>query len=122
MVFYIILSVLFVKLLSAMGGEQLGVVGVIAATIITNLTICHIVEPYVLYKHAFNKSAKRHMAKNYCYIAVFVVALILLNGLMQTKDNQWAELLINGAMSVGVSATMLGAVYIFERVIDGRSS
>ena len=52
----VILSVIFVKLFGLSGGDELGVVGVIVATIITNLTICHIVEPLVLYKHAFETS------------------------------------------------------------------
>jgi len=117
----IVLSVLLVKLLSAVGGEELGVVGVIAATIVTNLAICHIVEPYVLYKYAFNKSAKKYMTKNYLYIAMFVAALVLMNALMQTNGNQFVELLINGTISVGVSAGVLGLAYVNERFIDGRA-
>ncbi len=91
----IVLSVLFVKII--------GVVGVIVATIITNLVICHIVEPYVIYKNAFETSPKRHYLRNYSMIAFFFVALLILNGVLLTFDNQWMQLVVNGFISVGIS-------------------
>ena len=57
----IILSILLVKVLP----EDYSVVGVIVATIITNLFICHIVEPYVLFKNAFKSSPKKFYFKKY---------------------------------------------------------
>ncbi len=95
----IALSVLLVLVLP----EQYNVAGVIAATIITNIFICHIVEPHVLYKYAFHTGAKEYYIRNYVYIAVFSVALVLLHFCMVHIDNTWLELLANGAISLGIS-------------------
>ena len=84
----------------------IGVVGVIVATIITNLTICHVIEPYVLYKNAFSASPKKYYFQNYFMIALFAVALIVLDRLMISTSNQWTELLINGSISVAVSVVV----------------
>ena len=92
------LSVTFVKILP----EDYRVVGVIVATIITNLLICHIVEPYVLFKHALKASPKRYYVRNYLYIAVFAAALALLNLCMRSIPNPWIELLVNGCIAVGI--------------------
>lgn len=94
----IVLSVLLVK--------WIGVVGVIVATIITNLVICHVVEPYVLYRHAFDTSPKGYYLKNYGMIIVFLAVLMLLNGCMKSFDSQWVEFLVNGCISVGISAAV----------------
>ena len=53
----IVLSILLVN--------WIGVSGVIVATVITNLLICHLVEPYVLYKNAFDLSPNTFYLKNY---------------------------------------------------------
>jgi len=92
----LMLSVLLVK--------QIGVVGVIVATIITNLLICHIVEPYVLYKNAFQVSPKQYYLRNYGMILLFGVGLIVYNGFARTQGGYWQLLLINGTISVGISA------------------
>lgn len=86
--------------------EWIGVVGVIVATIITNLVICHVIEPYVLYRYAFNMSPKRYYLKNYGMILMFCATLVLMNGSMQHIDNQWVELLVNGCISVGISTVV----------------
>lgn len=91
----IILSIIFVS--------WWGVVGVIIATIITNLFICHIVEPYVLYKHAFFVSPKRYYIRNYSMILFFFIDLIVLNWFMRTMENPFIELLLNGVMSLCIS-------------------
>ena len=108
---------MLVKLFASVGGDEFGVVGVIAATVITNLTICHIVEPYVLYRHAFQKPVKKHLIKNYCYVAVFIAVLFVMTFVMQTNDNQWIELLTNGAISVGISIATTFVVFLFNKNI-----
>jgi O-antigen/teichoic acid export membrane protein len=95
----VVLSILFVLVLP----DEYKVVGVIVATIITNILICHIVEPHVLYKYAFKQSAKKYYVRNYLYIAIFALALIGLNFCMIDIENQWLELLVNGCISVGFS-------------------
>lgn len=105
----IVLSVLFVKLI--------GVVGVIVATILTNLVICDIIEPYVLYKNAFNVLPKRFYLMNYSMIALFTVGLFIMDALMQTYKSEWIELLVNGCISVAVSVFMCIVVLLFNRGI-----
>jgi hypothetical protein len=103
----IILSIILVKLI--------GVAGVIAATIITNLLICHAVEPYVLYKNAFNVSPKRFFMTNYGMILLFTLSLMGLNFCLQTVENSWVELVLNGFISVGVSVTVCIVVALLKR-------
>lgn len=91
----LVLSVLLVR--------SIGVTGVIVATIITNLLICHIVEPYVLYKYAFETSPAKYYARNYSMIAIFFGALLVLDRTMFRMDSFWRDLLANGFLSVGIS-------------------
>lgn len=111
----VVLSIALVKLFERAGGDELGVVGVIAATIVTNLMICHIVEPYVLYKYAFGKSPKKHIILNYICILVFVVAVMALSALMREYENSWIELLVNGLISIGISACIILAALLFNK-------
>lgn len=97
----VILSILLI--------EWLGVAGVIVAKIVANLLICHVVEPYVLYKHAFCVSPKKYYIRNYGMIAIFAIALMGLHFAMVSMDNLGLELLVNGCISVGIS----GIVCIF---------
>lgn len=93
----IVLSVLLV--------QKIGVTGVIAATIVTNLVLCHIIEPYVLYKNSFCASPKKYYFKNYTMIVLFVVQLLCLDRIMVCRHSQWEELLINGCISALISVT-----------------
>lgn len=108
----IILSIVLVKMI--------GVVGVILATILTNLLICHIVEPLVLYKYAFNGSPKTHYVRNYAMITVFAVALLLLDMLLINNSNHLVALLINGCISLVVSGCVCGVTFIFNKKICGK--
>lgn len=103
----LVLSVIFVK--------WFGVTGVIVATIITNLLICHIIEPFVLYKNAFLVSPKRYYFKNYSMIAAFIVALLALDFVMMSFDNRWKELLVNGFISVGISCVVIAVFTVFQK-------
>lgn len=93
------LSILFVKVFPV----QYNIVGVIVATIITNLFICHIVEPHVLYKYAFKTSARSYYISNYIYMLVFLGALAALHFCMVDIDNQWLQLLANGSIAVALA-------------------
>ena len=97
----LLLSVLFVKIF--------GITGVIIATIVTNLLICHIVEPYVLYKYAFFESPCKYYIRNYMMIAVFIVILQLFSSWMRELEHIWTEVLVNGFFSVAISV-MVSAV------------
>ena len=103
----IVLSILLVKVV--------GVVGVILATIITNLLICHIMEPYVLYKHGFSASPRNYFLRNYILIAVFTAALLVLDHFMRDYSAQWKELLVNGFISACISLIICTTVLIRYR-------
>ncbi len=105
------LSILFVLVFP----EEYSVVGVIVATIITNIFICHIIEPYVLYKYAFKSNVKGYYLRNYLYIAVFCAALLIFNFSMITSDNQWIELFANGFISLAFSFTIAAAVLLCNK-------
>ena len=102
----IVLSILFVKLI--------GVCGVIVATIITNLLICHTIEPFVLYKNAFLMSPKKYYFQNYGMITFFTVSLICLNFLLINVENQWLEFFLNGCISIGISVLTCGITLLFN--------
>lgn len=107
----LVLSIAFVMLFKKLFNDDLAVVGVIVATIITNLFICHIVEPHVLHKYAFHTSAKKYYLRNYSYIIIFTAFLFLLNFCMVKFDNKLYELLVNGCIAVGLSIVpVAGAV------------
>ena len=96
--------------LSVMLVRRIGVVGVIAATILTNLLICHIVEPYVLYVHAFETTPVKYYIQNYGMIAAFCGALYVLDRLM-TETTSWTRRFFqNGMVSVGVSIGLCGLI------------
>lgn len=103
----IVLSVAFVY--------WIGVAGVIVATIITNLVICHVVEPFVLYKHAFVRSPKQYYFKNYGMILLFICALVILHLCMLSFNNMWTALLVNGFIAVGIAVVFCGIVLLFNR-------
>ena len=100
------LSICFVK--------WIGVAGVIVATIITNLVICHIVEPYVLYKNAFLSSPIKYYIKNYGMIVLFLISIIACDFCMVSIENPIAELFANGFISVGISAVVCGTMLLMN--------
>ena len=103
----IILSVLFVNVI--------GVTGVIVATIITNLLICHVVEPYVLYKNAFGISPQKFYLKNYGMISVFLIALIAEHFILLSLTNEFAEMVVNGLISIAYSTVLCVIILFFVR-------
>lgn len=103
----VILSILFV--------HWFGVTGVILATIGTNLLICHVVEPNVLYKNAFSISPKRFYFKNYSMIAVFIITLIALDLCLQETSNIWTQFFVNGFLSLGISLLVCGVVMLLNK-------
>ena len=94
---------------------KIGVVGVIAATIMTNLLICHVVEPYILYKNAFCLSPIKYYIRNYAYIAVFAAGMVLFQQIAVQNDQLLIKLLLNGCISVAVSAGICGLVMLIMR-------
>ena len=77
--------------------------GAIAATIITNLVICHVVEPYVLYKYAFERSVKGYFLKNYGMILILITVLVVFKKIMWVNETRIMQMAINGILSIVVS-------------------
>lgn len=109
------LSIGFVYLFEFIWGAEFAVVGVIAATVVTNLTICHVVEPYVLYKHALQTSVKPYYIRNYLYIVLFIGLLFALHFSMIKSDNQWVELFANGGISLAYSLAVSVIVVLVNK-------
>ena len=91
----IVLSVLFVR--------WIGVTGVIVATIVTNLLICHVVEPFVLFKNAFECSPLRYCLRNYSLMAIFGGLMVLYRNFEVFSYGHWGNMLTNGMISVAIS-------------------
>ena len=102
----IILSVLLVN--------YIGVVGVIAATILTNLLICHIIEPFVLYNNAFGHSPWKHYLRNYGMILLFGGSMYLFQLFETTDHSHWINFLLNGFLSVGISLAACAIVLVLN--------
>ena len=98
----LILSLLFVIVLP----EEYKVIGVIASTIITTLTICDTVEPYVIFKHVFHSSPTIYYIRNYIYTCLFIISLYFMNILMRPCSSPVKGLIVNGMISLLLS-TML---------------
>lgn len=111
----VILSIAFVYLFSYLFGDDFGVVGVIVATIITNIFICHIVEPHILYKYEFKIKTTKYYIKNYSIMVAFVIALFVLNFSMIKLENPYLELLANGFISVGISLVFVLVFALFDK-------
>ena len=104
----IILSLLFVN--------WFGVVGVIVATIVTNLFVTHLMNPYVLYKYGFDgEKPMKYYLLNYGLILVFCGALAVLHFVMQTNANLWVEFVINGFIAVGIAFVPLVCLLVFSK-------
>ena len=107
----LVLSLLFVQIFP----EDLRIVGVIVATIITTLFICHIVDPYVVFKYAFKMPVREYYIRNYSYIALFTLALVLMTFLTRPVRSPIIGILANGLISLCVSLIILGVVAIADR-------
>ena len=105
------LSLIFVNIFP----EDNRVAGVVVATIITNLLICHIVEPYVIFHNVFGHSPRRYCLRNYAYIALFAVCLCVMSCVMQDYESDINGFLVNGCLSVGISFMALGIVAAADR-------
>ena len=109
------LSIGFVYLFKYLWGEEIAVVGVIVATIITNVLICHVVEPYVLHKHALHLPTKKFYIKNYACMLVFGATLVVLHFCMVNIDNHWLSLLANGGIAVAISIVPCIALALIDK-------
>ena len=92
-----------------------GVTGVIIATIITNLLICHTVEPYVLFKDGLEINPKKYYFENYSFIILFGIALLAVHFAHINIENEWLSLLINGCIAVVISIIPSLIMLVYNR-------
>lgn len=102
-------------ILSLISVKYLGVLGVILATIITNLLSCYLIEPTVLFKHAFTSSAKKYLIKQYAFVLIFFLAMIVFSFVKVQSNNIWLSFFANGFISVAISCGILIMVYLLDR-------
>ncbi len=107
-----VLSVALVIIFRNAFGDEMASTGVIFATVITNLAVCHIIEPYVLFKYAFDIPLRSHYLKSYLGIGVFTIALFYMDRLLHSDGKAFAKFLINGSISLGCSALVVGIIFI----------
>ncbi len=107
--------ILSIALVLLFGSEESGVVGVIVATIITNLFICHIVEPHVLHKYVFECKAGKYYLKNYALIALFVGMLCILHFCRVELSSPVATFFANGFIAVGLALVPIALVTALDK-------
>lgn len=112
----LILSLAFVLVFP----EEYKVVGVIIATIITNLSICYIVEPYVVYKYTFEQSPRDFYIRNYVYTGIFAAALFLLSYYISDTDSSIIGTVENGIISIAVSVGVFIVVSLLDKKFRGE--
>ena len=80
-----------------------GITGVIVATIVTNLLINDIVEPYVVFKHALQRKPTQYYIMNYSYILLFALSLLVIQRVSMENNSIITEFFVNGSVAVGIS-------------------
>lgn len=99
----------------------IGINGVLISTIITNLFICHIIEPYVLFKYAFGVKVRNQIMIQYTLIIVFVLSVYLFESLtLPMIPNQFMDLILKGGTSVLLSFLSIMVIYLVIKPIRSQ--
>lgn len=83
--------------------NAVGMTGVIVATIVTNLLINDIVEPYVVFRHALQSKPTQYYIMNYTYILLFALSLLVIQKVSMENNSIITEFFVNGSVAVGIS-------------------
>ena len=108
------LSLLLINVLP----EELKLTAVLIANICSNLFVCHIVEPYILFKHVFKCSATKYYVRNYLLILFFVVIVYLFQFIRIETANPLQDFLINGCLSVAISIVSVPVMLLINKDFD----
>lgn len=95
--------------------KEYAVVGVIIATILTNLFICHLIEPFVLLKYGFRKTVVKYWIKNYLFIIWFVLSILIFDKIKISANNQIKEIVVNGALATMIAIFGIIFIFIFDK-------
>jgi len=101
------LSLLFLNLF--------GVIGVVLSTIIVDLFVNQIIEPYVVYKYQFDDKPNKYYFKNYLIMIAFAIVAFTFDFIPLINHNRNIIALINnGFISIIVSLLFIGVIYLFN--------
>ncbi|MBR6570375.1 MAG: hypothetical protein IKK75_07975 [Clostridia bacterium] len=95
--------------------RQFGVMGAICATILTCLLISHSVEPYMLYKKAFETSPALYFVRSIIFAGLFVAGMLMMEWFAVEGGSALSRILINGSISVAISAVMIAGALLCMR-------
>ena len=112
----LVLSLLFACLLE---GEN-KIVGILLATIVTNLFVCHLVEPHIIYKYAFQMAEKKFLLQNYILIGIFILVLKGFDRVRFITNNIWKSIIFNGLISVIISCLIIVTLLFFNKDIKNK--
>ncbi len=93
----------------------MGITGVFLATIITNVLIADVVEPYVIEKIVLGVSPKVYYIKNSFFIGVFVGIIYLYDYISPSFDNDITQFFVSGFISVGIALVISLIYLIFDK-------
>lgn len=96
-----------------------GIIGVLIANIVTDLVVCHVIEPYVTFKYSLKKRANKFYLFNYTGIVLFVVLLVITKKfIFSGTSNSLKFLFIDGSLSVLISVVFIGAILIVIKLYN----
>lgn len=99
--------------LSLIAVQYLGIFGVVLATIITNIFITHLVEPYVLFRYGLYQNVRKHYFINYLSIILFISTLYVYDLInFSGSDILIIDLIINGFTSVFISGIISILIWV----------
>ena len=78
----------------------MGIYGVLLATIIVDLLLYHIIEPYILFKNGFDRSPKWYYIMNFILIAFFSVEAYLFSFITIEIENIFLHFIVFGSISI----------------------
>lgn len=97
--------------------QWMGIVGVILITIMTNLLICHTIEPFVLHKHVFGRKPFKYYILNFGCISLFVIMLGILHFAKIRLDSVVLGMIINGFIAIGLSLIPICILFLINKDI-----
>lgn len=92
-----------------------GIIGVFFATIITNVFIADIIEPYVVEKIVLGISPKTYYLKNCFFIIIFMVCILVFDLITPDIDSDILMFFSSGCISVAVSVSICAIYSIFDK-------
>lgn len=100
-----LLGVILNIILSIILVNYYNIAGVILGTLITDIVTNFLVDPFIVYKYAFNNlSPKQYYAKNLKYIAILTIEIILINQICKNTflGLGWLSVIIHSIISLAL--------------------